>query len=179
MSSFGFGEPRSATMPGLNAKLSEVGALLGRLRLVDYDCITEHRATLVNRYRSRLQDLEFQMQAPGIQAHQFVPVLLPRELAGRRAAIREQMANLGVATGAYFSPHLMEQPYFKKASVAGRLEVCNDVSARMISLPLFDTMTHHEVDLVTEVFRHAIDAAYPAKTPEASHTRSLTRAVVA
>ena len=33
MSSFGFGEPRTATMAGLNGKLSEVNALLGRLRL--------------------------------------------------------------------------------------------------------------------------------------------------
>ena len=40
MSSFGFGEPRTATMPGLNGKLSEVSALLGRLRLADYDGIT-------------------------------------------------------------------------------------------------------------------------------------------
>ena len=39
MSNFGFGEPRKATMPGLNGKLSEVGALLGQLRLNDYDHI--------------------------------------------------------------------------------------------------------------------------------------------
>jgi dTDP-4-amino-4,6-dideoxygalactose transaminase len=32
MSSFGFGEPRTATMAGLNGKLSEVTALVGRLR---------------------------------------------------------------------------------------------------------------------------------------------------
>jgi len=37
MSSFGFGEPRTATMAGLNGKLSEVTALVGRLRLADYD----------------------------------------------------------------------------------------------------------------------------------------------
>jgi dTDP-4-amino-4,6-dideoxygalactose transaminase len=163
MSSFGFGEPRSATMAGLNGKLSEVGALLGRLRLADYDSVTEHRVALVTRYRSQLQGLEFQMQAPGIQAHQFVPVLLPSELAGRRAAIREQIADRGVATGAYFSPHLMEQPYFKKLSVAGPMPVCDDVSARMISLPLFDTMTHHEVDQVAEVVRRVMDTACPRR----------------
>src|SRR6201996_9543490 len=51
MSSFGFGEPRTATMTGLNGKLSEVTALLGRLRLADYDAILAHRGALFNRYR--------------------------------------------------------------------------------------------------------------------------------
>jgi dTDP-4-amino-4,6-dideoxygalactose transaminase len=153
MSSFGFGEPRTATMAGLNGKLSEVTALLGRLRLRDYDSITQYRAQLANRYRAMLPELEFQAQAPGIQAYQFVPALLPRELSGRKAAIREELAARGIATGAYFSPHLMEQPYFQKTSVAGPLPVSDDVSARMISLPLFDTMTYQEVSQVVEELR--------------------------
>jgi dTDP-4-amino-4,6-dideoxygalactose transaminase len=153
MSSFGFGEPRTATMAGLNGKLSEVTALLGRLRLRDYDSITQYRAQLANRYRAMLPELEFQAQAPGIQAYQFVPALLPRELSGRKAAIREELASRGIATGAYFSPHLMEQPYFQKTSVAGPLPVSDDVSARMISLPLFDTMTYQEVSQVVEELR--------------------------
>src|SRR5271156_2664084 len=153
MSSFGFGEPRTATMAGLNGKLSEVTALLGRLRLRDYDSITQYRAQLANRYRAMLPELEFQAQAPGIQAYQFVPALLPRELSPRKAAIREELASRGIATGAYFSPHLMEQPYFQKTSVAGPLPVSDDVSARMISLPLFDTMTYQEVSQVVEELR--------------------------
>ena len=153
MSSFGFGEPRTATMAGLNGKLSEVTALLGRLRLRDYDSITQYRAQLANRYRAMLPELEFQAQASGIQAYQFVPALLPRELSGRKAAIREELASRGIATGTYFSPHLMEQPYFQKTSVAGPLPVSDDVSARMISLPLFDTMTYQEVSQVVEELR--------------------------
>ena len=153
MSSFGFGEPRTATMAGLNGKLSEVTALLGRLRLRDYDSITQYRAALANRYRALLPELDFQVAAPGIQAHQFVPALLPRELGGRKAAIREELASRGIATGSYFSPHLMEQPYFQKTSVAGPLPVSDDVSARMISLPLFDTMTYQEVSQVADELR--------------------------
>ena len=60
MSSFGFGEPRTATMPGLNAKLSEVTALLGRLRLADYDSILANTGPrLLNRYREALPELSF------------------------------------------------------------------------------------------------------------------------
>ncbi len=168
MSSFGFGEPRTATMVGLNGKVSEVTALLGRLRLLDYDSIMEHRAALSNRYREALPEFQFQLRAPGTQAHQFVPALLPSGLGGRRAAIRAALADQGIATGAYFSPHLMEQPYFQKTCVAGPLPVCDDVSARMISLPLFDTMTHHEVDHVVASLQALIDAEQGRRRPKAS-----------
>jgi dTDP-4-amino-4,6-dideoxygalactose transaminase len=156
MSSFGFGEPRTATMAGLNGKLSEVGALLGRLRLADYGRVTAHRAALLHHYREALPELQFQLSAPGVQAHQFVPALLPSGLGGARAAIRAGLADRGIATASYFSPHLLEQPYFRKVSVAGPMPVCDDVSARMISLPLFDSMTYHEVDRVAECLRTVI-----------------------
>jgi len=170
MSSFGFGEPRTATMVGLNGKVSEVTALLGRLRLLDYDSIMEHRAALSNRYREALPEFQFQLRAPGTQAHQFVPALLPSGLGGRRAAIRAALADQGIATGAYFSPHLMEQPYFQKTCVAGPLPVCDDVSARMISLPLFDTMTHHEVDQVVASLQALIEAEHGTKRPKPSRS---------
>jgi dTDP-4-amino-4,6-dideoxygalactose transaminase len=137
-------------MAGLNGKLSEVNALLGQLRLADFDRITARRNALHNRYRSALPELNFQSSAPGIQAHQFVPALLPAAMRGQRTAIREELANRGITTGTYFSPHLLEQPYFQKMCIAGPMPVCEDVSARMISLPLFDTMTDHEVDQVAE-----------------------------
>jgi dTDP-4-amino-4,6-dideoxygalactose transaminase len=158
MSNFGFGEPRTATMAGLNGKLSEVGALLGQLRLADYDRVAEHRAALHERYRKALPELQFQLREPGTQVHQFVTALLPSGLGGRRAAIRAELADQGIGTGTYFSPHLMEQPYFQKVCVAGPIPVCDDVSARMMSLPLFDTMTHQEVDQVAERLRAVIDA---------------------
>jgi dTDP-4-amino-4,6-dideoxygalactose transaminase len=177
MSSFGFGEPRTATMAGLNGKLSEVNALLGRLRLADYDSVLAHRAALFNRYRDALPEMQFQLRAPGTQAHQFVPALLPSGLGGRRAAIRAELADQGIATGAYFSPHLMEQPYFQKVCVAGPIPVCDDVSARMISLPLFDTMTHHEVDQVVNALQALIDAEQGRRRPMPSHSKQPVQLV--
>ena len=85
MSSFGFGEPRTATMPGLNGKVSELVALTGQLRLADYDSILRHRAQLFAHYRAALPELQFQPEVPGSQAHQFVPALLPSAVRGRRA----------------------------------------------------------------------------------------------
>ena len=106
-------------MAGLNGKLSEVGALLGQLRLADYDRVAAHRAALHEHYRKALPELQFQLREPGTQVHQFVTALLPPGLGGRRAAIRAELADQGIGTGTYFSPHLMEQPVFPK-SLRGR-----------------------------------------------------------
>lgn len=149
MSNFGFGRPRVATMAGLNGKLSEVGALLGQLRLGDYDRVMDHRAELMRLYRLALPNLAFQPEKPARQAHQFASALLPPEFAPRRAAIQAAMAAEGIGTAAYFSPHLAEQDYFIEHGVSGPLPVTASVASRIISLPLFDTMKRHEVAMVT------------------------------
>ena len=123
MSNFGFGEPRIATMPGLNAKLSEVNALQGLLHLANYDGILARRSALHDHYRQALPELNFQLKAPGMQAHQFVPVLLPPGMGSRRDAICAELAERGIMTGHYFSPHLLEQPYFQRVCGGGPLPV--------------------------------------------------------
>jgi hypothetical protein len=118
---FGFGARRWATLPGLNAKLSgsrraAVRAKVGRLRL-----ISPHYAASLDHNRGLLPELEFQQRTPGIQAHQFTPALLPASHKMKRAAIRAQLVDRGIGSGAYFSPRLMEEPYFRDRCVVGPL----------------------------------------------------------
>ena len=81
---------------------------------------------------------------------------------------------MGITTGAYFSPHLMEQPYFQRVCVGGPMPVCDDVSARMMSLPLFDTMTHDEVDQVVECLHAVIGRGAGQEAVERHHAASST-----
>ncbi len=146
MSNFGFGQPRTATMPGINAKMSEVSALVASLRLGGYEAIVSRRAVLMQRYRSRLDWMRFQGDCTRMQAHQFVPAMLPRLFAPLRTQIQKRLRDAGIGTATYFDPHLAEQPYIAANCVAGDLRVTRDVAARMISLPLYDGMGIEEVD---------------------------------
>jgi hypothetical protein len=91
-----------------------------------------------------------------------------------------ELAERGIATGTYFSPHLLEQPYFQKVCAGGPLPVCDDVSARMISLPLFNSMTHDEVDQVVASLHALIGVAEPGrrlrKPPRAAQQAPLVYA---
>lgn len=160
MGNFGFGETRVATMPGLNAKLSEIGALLALARLDGFEAIVQHRERLAARYRERLAGWTFQRSTATRQAHQFMPVLLPPGRGGPldRSAVVGALAGLGVGVAHYFSPHLVEHPYFHDAE-RGALDVTSHVASRILSLPMADSMTLAEVDRVTTALQEVLGAA--------------------
>jgi dTDP-4-amino-4,6-dideoxygalactose transaminase len=153
MSDFGFEAGRSATLPGLNAKLSEVGALLALTKLEALDAIVDHRALLAETYRTQLPELHYQQLRGRRVAHQFMPALLPAGWAERRAELVAGLDAQGIGCRTYFSPHLREQAWFEANSVAGDLRVTDDVAARVLSLPMADDMTSGEVTEVAGAVR--------------------------
>jgi dTDP-4-amino-4,6-dideoxygalactose transaminase len=155
MGNYGFGAPRSATMPGLNAKLSEVAALLGLTKLAEYGDVVAHRAALAARYRHRLRGWELQVLHGRQHAFQFMPVLLPPSAAHWRSEIIATLAAEGIGAGAYFSPHIAQQPYFAANSVAEKLTTTERIARRIISLPMADTMTEADVDAICDSLQRA------------------------
>ncbi|WP_160171332.1 DegT/DnrJ/EryC1/StrS family aminotransferase [Kozakia baliensis] len=148
MGNFGFGVPRSATMPGLNSKLTEVAALVALERLDDIEELSAHRQALADIYRQELPEFLFQPQQGQRRAYQFMPTLIPDELDYPRAQLQSDLSDLGIKTANYFSPHLMEQPYFANQCKSDELSVTNQISGKVISLPLWSDMTE---ELVREV----------------------------
>jgi dTDP-4-amino-4,6-dideoxygalactose transaminase len=153
MANFGFEQPRSATMPGLNGKLSEIGALLCREKLNDIGEVVERRQILADAYRRELPGFLFQMMNGPRHAYQFMPALLPDEDPRGTEEITAQLATFGVSARSYFSPHLAEQTFFRENSVFFNLPVTDAIAARIISLPLYDDMTVSDVAAICERLR--------------------------
>lgn len=156
MSNFGFAGARSAEGPGLNAKLPEVLGLLAAAKLEELEAVAAHRMALDRRYRARLgafadaNGFEFQFLGGSRPALQFQSVLLPRAFAGHRSAILAMLDEAGIGAATYFSPHLGEQPWFRAHGESEPLPVCDDVAARILSLPVTDGMTEADVERVCE-----------------------------
>ena len=157
MGNFGFGEPRTATMAGLNSKLSEISALVALHKLLEFEGVARHRAMLADTYRAGLPEWIFQEMHGPRHAYQFMPVLLPPGMD--RAAVLARLAGQGIGAGHYFSPHLAEQAYFRKYGVSADLRVTDRIASRIISLPISDRMTPAEVSLVCAVLRDCLRAA--------------------
>ena len=140
MINFGFESGRSATQPGLNAKLPEMLALMARLKLDEIEEVCAGRAAVEAAYRTALDGFALQAPLGRRRAIQFMPVLLPEALGERRDAIVETLAIDSIGCGRYFSPHLGEQPWFRDSALIEPTPVADAVAARMLSLPVTDTM---------------------------------------
>ncbi len=140
MAGFGFDGSRSATLAGMNAKLPESAAVLAQAKLAEIDGVVAHRAALEDAYRAVLQGFELQhVPDAGVRASQFLPVLLPHGVD--RAKVTERLAEDGIGAGAYFSPHLGEQPWFRRHARIEPTPVADDLSRRIVSLPITDDMS--------------------------------------
>jgi dTDP-4-amino-4,6-dideoxygalactose transaminase len=77
-------------------------------------------------------------------------------MAPFREMIREEMRRRGVASATYFSPHVAELEYFRDEAALASLPVTNDIAARVLTLPLYDTMTDDEVQEVISAVNAAL-----------------------
>lgn len=160
MGNFGFSVPTVATMPGLNAKLSEVGALLALSELDRFESAIVHRETLADAYQSGLPTGWQTQRIVGRRcAYQFMPALLPEAFGPDRDHVLAHLAARGIGARHYFSPHLAEQPYFSRICVAGALPVTERIARLVMSLPMSDTMSLKDVDLVCSVLAEATGSA--------------------
>lgn len=153
MTNFGFERGRSASLPGINAKLPEVLGLMARLKLAEIEQVAENRAAIEQAYRAALGDAFALQQVTGRRrASQFMPVLLPPDLAARRAAVIEALGAAGVGCGQYFSPHLAEQPWIREVAAIEPTPVADAIAARMVSLPVTDAMTPADAEAIAGIF---------------------------
>ncbi len=144
MAGFGFEQGRSATLPGLNAKLPEVIAVMARAKLAGYDAVCDHRAAIEQAYRDTLSGVDLQLVSGTRRASQFMAVALPPRLAPRRDAIAAALSAQGIGSGRYFSPHLGEQPWVQSVATIEPTPVADALAARLLSLPVTEAMTRDD-----------------------------------
>jgi dTDP-4-amino-4,6-dideoxygalactose transaminase len=152
MAGFGLDTARITITPGINAKLSEVSALQALEKLHDIGPIARRRAALQRLYARLLPGFTFQRLTGRQSALQFASVLLPNHLRSKRMYILTELARKGIGAGHYFSPHLAEHPFYREHALSGRLEVTQEISERMVSLPMSDKLTEAQVRHICALF---------------------------
>ncbi|MEM9533579.1 MAG: DegT/DnrJ/EryC1/StrS family aminotransferase [Pseudomonadota bacterium] len=144
--------------PGLNYRLPELSAALGLGQIRRFDEIAERRAAAAARYRQRLSDV------PGLE----VPPALDHVcwfswvVQLKNAALRDPLAGLlaadGIQTGRYFAP-LHQQPGLQsRVPPDARFPVTERVAARVLALPLFNTISAQQIDRVCDRLTHHLTA---------------------
>lgn len=140
---------------GFNGKLSEVHAAIGLAVLERIDGFIARRGEIARGYRARLaQDaaLEHPPNA-GAPPWQTYPVALP----GDADAVVEELVAAGVGVRRYYAPPLHRTPPFA-ADVS--LPTTDDLSARMICLPVYSDMSDRELDEIIAIANRVLAPAF-------------------
>jgi dTDP-4-amino-4,6-dideoxygalactose transaminase len=152
--SYGSDSAYESRFVGLNGKLSELHAALGRLTLAAIEAEVTARLDLVERYRERLgslPDVQLQAEVAGWRA---TPTQLVADFGTRRDDVALALGLQGIETRAYFRPlHAMD--HFRGFS-AGALPVTDRLGGAVLALPLHRGMGEDDVDRVCEAIAGAM-----------------------
>ncbi|UCG17323.1 MAG: DegT/DnrJ/EryC1/StrS family aminotransferase [Phycisphaerales bacterium] len=150
-SNFGFSSDRECVTDGLNAKLSEYGAAIGLATLDVFTDKMEARWRVREMYIDQFKvagmfdDGWAVQKVDGVVPCQFMTALCPDSGNGAEYVSRLAQANIDART--YFSPACHQQGNFIGAPRTS-MAVTENVSRRVVSLPLWEGMTRNEVDRV-------------------------------
>lgn len=138
---------------GVNGKNSEVHAAMGLTNLKYVDEILTVRKELCEHYKSALTDLpvSFQKITEGTEYNNsYFPVIFESE-----SVLLHVMTELNLNSiypRRYFYPSLSELPYVDNQ----RSPISEDISRRIICLPLYHTLSREEIDMICRIIKRSI-----------------------
>lgn len=149
-------------LPGFKYNMMDIQAAIGVHQLRELDDFIARRIALVNRYQTALRDWP-QWSLPKTPAyshkhawHLYTPLLNPEVAKMSRDEFMTAMKEKNIGTGLHFRaahlyPYYREQLGFK----LGDFPEAENISERIVSLPLFPSMTDADHDRVLSVM-HSI-----------------------
>jgi len=138
---------------GLNYRMTDVEAAVGRAQLQKLDGFVSDRRENATILDNRLKDIEgisTPVVPDGIEHsyHQYTILLDTDRLGCTRSKFRETLEEYGVGTAVHYPRPLHEQPGFGDTDVS--LPVAEDLSRRVLSLPVYPTLTDDDLERVAD-----------------------------
>jgi dTDP-4-amino-4,6-dideoxygalactose transaminase len=149
--------------PGFNNRMTEFQAALGLTQMRKLDRLITARRVLAGRYDARLEPALARVgaRAPDPRhVFQSYVVLLPHELARHRSSLIAELRERGVEAqaGTWHMPLLTfyRSRYDHKP---GDFPVCDEIAARVLTLPLYGGMTDEEQQTVIDALHICLSAS--------------------
>ena len=148
-------------VPGFKYNMMDIQAALGLHQLPMLDGFIARRTELVNRYRDLLRDWsQWTLPSPPAYQHRhawhlFAPLVNPDQAGMDRDRFMAEMKTHNIGTGLHYrAAHLY--PYYREhfGYRVGQFPNAETVSDRIVSLPLFPTMTDSDQDRVIDAMRN-------------------------
>ena len=160
LKNFGFENETEVVMPGTNAKMNELQALMGRLVLKGMREIVEKRCQLASMYRSELSGIPGIRPAapaePGVEYnHAYFPIEVDEtEFGISRDDLYNGLKEWNVFARRYFYPLVTDFPCYRGMVRENELPVARRVASRIITLPIFSDLALPDVVHICHIIRH-------------------------
>lgn len=145
--------------PGYKYNLTDIAAALGRVQLKRATEMLARREAIAERYQTGFRGLEGLVPPAAAPAgrhawHLFAVRLNHAALSIDRARFIEELRGRRVGASVHFIP-LHMQPFYRKRYNyhSESFPVAEEVFPRLVSLPIYSSMTSAQVDLVIEAVR--------------------------
>jgi dTDP-4-amino-4,6-dideoxygalactose transaminase len=149
MRNFGHDGPERFAELGINGKNSEFHAAMGLANLKYVSQIIEKRRLLSTRYDRFLSGFQGSKPVIGdgvVYNYAYYPVVFDR--AELLVKVLETLNQNWIHPRRYFFPSLEDLPYIHPEA---RCSVTNEVTKKVLCLPLYDTLTEEEVDMIFRI----------------------------
>jgi dTDP-4-amino-4,6-dideoxygalactose transaminase len=145
----GVGPANVVQRVGYRYRMNDISAAIAVAQFQHLHDIVQCRSALVERYVSNLSTVE-SCELLGVPEQvkpswYIMPLRVP---AAMRDGLRAHLARAGIDTSVHY-PSLLEQPAFR--GMPGSAPIASREALRLISLPLYSTMTEEDVDHVCSV----------------------------
>lgn len=147
---------------GYKANLTDIQASLGIHQLTDLEYYTMLRTNLAHRYTDAMKDWEMiTLPNSGNENvkhawHLFAPLINTNKVQKTRDEIIEELKKRNVGCGLHYRPVHLFDYYRKFGFKEGDFSNTENISSRILSLPLFPSLDFEIQDKVIEIFKDVL-----------------------
>lgn len=148
------------TMLGLNYRMTDVEAAIGRAQLKRLDtmvAIRRRNATMLNEVFFELDGIQPQEITPNSEHawHQYCVVIDSETFGCDRNILAERLKERGIATGVHYPRGLHQQPIFEELLRNSRLANTEYLSGHILALPVHHGLTEDDVFRIIEAVKES------------------------
>jgi len=157
LKNFGFASEVEVVMPGTNAKMNEMQALMGSMMLGYLDKLIEKRRKITEIYRQRLNDISGIRLPPSLPAditynYAYMPIEVhEKEFGMSRDELYEELKKYNIFARRYFYPLICDYACYRSVSVKDPLTVARLVASRVLTLPIYYDLSFDDVQRICDI----------------------------
>jgi len=157
LKNFGFENEVEVVMPGTNAKMNEMQALMGSMVLGSVDAQIEKSRQIAELYREKLKEVRGIRFVPELPKdirynYAYMPIEVnEQEFGMSRDRLYEELKKYNIYSRRYFYPLICDFACYKSVSIKDTLTVARRVASKILLLPLYYDLSLDDVKRICEI----------------------------